>query len=141
MSIVVKGIQSTQHAMLVMNARVETLRVKAMDDFGTKVSHVSKQRCPVDTGALRDSIKNRLNKLTPTLVQEKVSAGDPEVRRGMGKHRISTKTGSPVSVQATNEYAVRVNDKEKFMETGRDWASSNAIRELRRSLRKIMRLI
>jgi len=134
-----------------MNAKVEMIRVKAMDDFGTKVSYVSKQRCPVDTGALRDSINNKLNKLEPTLVQEKVFAGDPEVRRGIGKYAGGFE-GRAEKIQGTNEYAIAVElglggesakrQKGKgYMETGFKWAIAKGTKELGKSIRKIMRLI
>ncbi|HUV84555.1 MAG TPA: hypothetical protein VMV86_02550, partial [Methanosarcinales archaeon] len=70
---------------------------------------------------------------------EKISAGHPEISRGVGRFKFSSVTGQNVSEMATERYAHVVEDKKLFMNNAYEWAKANIDKTIRSLLNASLR--
>lgn len=138
-AVIVRGLKETQLALNIAGLKFHVLKVEALRKFGQKVREVARERCPVDTGALRASIYEKL--LLESIIEtvELISAGHPEVSRGIGRFKFSSVTGKNVSEMATERYAHVVESKAQFMNNAFEWAKANIDKTIRSLLNASLR--
>lgn len=102
---------------------------KVAEVLGEIGADKAKVNCPVDTGALKDSIHSKLVLVESTMAQDDIIAGSSQFFRGVGAYKY-TRKGEVAGVKATSEYAGIVEDNEHFMEECANWLEKNAPRKV-----------
>lgn len=142
-AVVVRGLTETQNALNAAVLKFNAIKTVALERFAKKVANIAKVNYPssnVDTGALLESIGNRLLKATATEIIEEIFVGSKLVIRGEGRFIRSIKTGKLVSSKATEEYAEFAHQPgnpnalimEPVMEQAFQWANANIDSMLRK---------
>jgi len=98
---------------------------KTLENIGRKTGGVAKAACPRDTGALQDSIHNKLTVKGPEVFKEEIIAGNPAVARGAGKYAKDAK-GRFVAITPTDEYALTVDEIGSPKGRGKGYMSQHA---------------
>jgi len=145
-AVIVRGLHETQLALKIAGLKFHTLKVGALKRFGQKVREVARENCPVDTGALRASIHEKLLKESIEETIEAVIAGHEDVIRGEGRYTFSTKEGKMITKkQPTTRYAefveLGINQPKawQYMEQAFQWAESHIDREIRKLLNEALK--
>ena len=162
MPITIQGLTEIQDYLYAIDMKLMAIKTEWLDRFAQKVAMVAKEQFSVadvgllfqekgvkgggykggiDTGALLESIGNRLAKATSFEIIEEVFAGSAQVSRGEGRFTYSRKTGEKVSSKATEEYADLVENWLHYMEAAYQWALSNCEAEMSKLLVKVMAYI
>ena len=152
MPITIQGLTETQDYLYAIDMKLMAIKTEWLDRFAQKVAMIAKEQFSVadiggmgkggiDTGALLESIGNRLAKATSFEIIEEVFAGSAQVSRGEGRFTYSRKTGEKISSKATEEYADLVENWLHYMEAAYQWAVSNCEAEMSKLLVKVMAYI
>lgn len=138
--VTIEGVKNVQDTL---QRIAEVQLVQAMsnivDATAKVVADEAKKLCPVDTGALQQSIEGGITKITPTTVEGMAGAGNERVVRGEGRFDFSKKQQRIVTRQPTSHYAQKVNDRTPFMDSalkrGEDYIKRKMISELQKIVR------
>ena len=109
-----------------------------MESVSKDIAIEAKDKCPVDTGALRASIKSGMERKSIVAVKGFVSAGSDDITRGIGEFERSEKTGNRRDPQATNEYAVKANNQTPFFDSAFKYGQDRLPRQLSKRIRKAL---
>lgn len=139
-AIKIYGVKDTTRALYEVMRRTKRNIPRTLKWTGEETIRQARKFCPIDTGALRQSIHTKTIKEGPDTFQENVKVGKEDVKRGEGAFAYSTKTGQKVSPQPTTQYAEIVEIKKKFMETARQWADGKTFRNLLSMVIRILKI-
>jgi hypothetical protein len=114
-----EGVNEVNTALRIAEAKIQEIIVKTVEEVckagAFEAKGIITEMGAVDTGALRHSITGDVVKVSPGLVEGQVVAGRTDVRRGEGDFQYSLKTGMLRDVQATSEYAEKIEQTRPFM--------------------------
>ncbi len=114
----IEGTGQVLRNLEIMRQKVFNFLSRAVEEVGQEGKREAQKHCPVDTGALKQSIDTGITKVIPQeLVEGQVGVGSDIVIRGEGRFEYSRKTGYKVIKQTTKEYAEKVEEKNRFMTT------------------------
>jgi hypothetical protein len=111
--VTIEGLGELQTTLKVLDQKLWNLVTITVDEI-CKAGVIEAQKMitemkAVDTGALRGSIEGGITEVKPGVsVEGQVGAGSNRVLRGAGSYISSIKTGGSRPVQATSEYAEKV---------------------------------
>lgn len=124
--VIVTGLKETQASLSQEIAEVRIQLPKVLDNVGRKTKGVAKQACPRDTGALQDSIHNKLTEKGPETFKEEIIAGDPKFIRGTGKYKRDSLGREVFKIDPTDTYASTVDEIGSPLGRGKGFMSQHA---------------
>ena len=115
---------------------------KAIETICAAGEKEAKKLCPVDTGALRESVEGGVTEVKPgESVTGQVGAGTEETARGEGRFEFSIKQQRNVTRQPTKEYAEKVEERTRFMTSTYNYLKDLAPKQIAHLLKQALQRV
>lgn len=129
------GLRQTIRGLNKIKRNFDAFKKGAVTHLGKETTEVARKNVPVDTGALKESIRFTITQDIPDDMKLTVQAGSNAIARGQGRFQVD-RTGNKVSHQPTSQYAEAAEEKTKYMDMASQFTAARITKVINEAIER-----